>query len=62
MVKYLLVVLISVFILTGCHGCSFIKEKFGKKEGIDQTQSDKEKKPKKPRRTAEPIPIDPQHS
>ena len=53
-----------MLILCGCHGCSFIKEKFGmtqkdnsnqEEQFQDEAQPQEEKKP-------EPIPVNPQHS
>ena len=62
MFRFLLLLLISIFILSGCHGCSFIKEKFGMTEAGKETQQNEQQPQEQQERKAEPIPVNPQHS
>jgi len=59
MVKFLVLIIISAILLSGCHGCSFIKERFGPKEEVqfqnEENQGDIQKQ-------SEPIPTNPHHS
>ena len=60
MIRFILAILLLVFIVTGCHGCSFIKEHFGATQsGKQQTE---QQYPQEEQRKVEPIPINPQHS
>ena len=60
MVKFLVLIIISTFLLSGCHGCSFVKERFGPKEEVE-FQSEEENQGDI-QRQSEPIPTNPHHS
>ena len=38
MVKFLVLIIISTFLLSGCHGCSFVKERFGRTYKVKLTK------------------------
>lgn len=59
MFKVLLVIIISLTILSGCHGCSFIKDRLGKKNRSAPMNQQQEVQPEQ---TDEPIPVNPHHS
>jgi len=49
-------------ILSGCHGCSFIKERVAKDGAKDTTEQTTEQTEQPPERKVDPIPINPKHS
>lgn len=57
-IKFLILLFLSIFILTGCHGCSFIQNQFGKK----QTEQPPEQYQDQEQKKSEPIPTNPHHS
>ena len=60
--KFLLIFLISILIVSSCYGCSFIKERFAKKQ-VNQTVEQGQQQPQEePHKKVEPIPVNPQHS
>ena len=62
MKKYLLTLLILMLILCGCHGCSFIKERFGIKQNSNQEEQFQDEAQPQEEKKSEPIPVNPQHS
>ena len=59
MIKFLLLV-VFIFILSGCHGCTFIKQKLEKVQ--DQSGEQQQQEEQQPMHESEPIPTNPQHS
>jgi len=60
MFKFFLILLISIFILSGCHGCSFVQDRFGKKQSTNQQIEQQKEAPQEIQ--SEPIPVNPSHS
>ena len=61
MKKFILTILIFTVLLCGCHGCSYIQETFFKKQ-TEQNTDKQGQQQEEPKRKAEPIPVNPQHS
>ena len=62
MFKFLLLLLVSIFILSGCHGCSFIKEHFAKKPNAEQLENNTQQNPEENQKQPDQIPTNPFHS
>ena len=61
-IQFILILFILIFIAAGCHGCSFIKEKFGMAQKDNSNQQSEQQPQEQQERKVEPIPINPQHS
>ncbi len=60
--KILIYLIASIFIMSTCGGCSFIKERFLiKKQAPQETEQTEEQAPQQ-ERPSEPIPVNPHHS
>lgn len=64
MLKYFLLLLVSFFVLTICHGCNFINEHFIKQPSTQQTPEDQTQQENQgdPQKNSGPIPVNPSHS
>lgn len=59
MIRYVTFVIITIILCAGCHGCSFIRDQFAKKQSQPTRESTQEEQPKQ---ESEPIPVNPRHS
>ena len=61
MSKIFLLLFTIMILLSGCHGCSFIQEKFGKKQQ-ETPPEQQQTNPADSQHRTDPIPVNPQHS